>query len=78
MNETPKGETTMLGQQYQGQKWQGTAAEKKALMVNVAHLLNKLRGYADEVECPLTGAEEDTFWQFISTLPLNEQSSVIN
>jgi hypothetical protein len=65
-------------QQYQPTKFTGTAGEKRSLMVEVAHMLNRLRDVAEENGTPLTGREEEAFWKFISTLPADAQSSVIN
>lgn len=65
-------------QQFQGKKVKVTAAERRRIMLNAAHLLNKLRDYADEVGVPLKASEEDDFWNFIHLLPLDDQSSVIN
>ena len=65
-------------QQYQAKRFTGTTAERKQVLANVAHLLNKLRTVADEAGQPITGQDEDTFWKFISTLPAEVQSSVIN
>ncbi len=68
----------MMSQQYQGRKWKGTKEERRELMLEVAHMLNRLRSTAEEAEQPLTPREEEAFWAFIGTLPLNDQSSVIN
>ena len=65
-------------QQYQATTFKGTAKEKTAVLVEVAHLLNKLRYLADDSDTPLTNAEETTFWKLISILPRDAQSSVIN
>jgi hypothetical protein len=67
-----------LDNQYQPRKVKLTPAERRKLFENVGHLLNKLRSCADECDCPLTGAEEETFWTFIHTLPADDQSSIIN
>lgn len=65
-------------QQFEGKKAKVTASERHEIMVNAAHLLAKLRGYAEEAGCELSGKEEEDFWKFIRLLPAEDQSSVIN
>lgn len=65
-------------QQYKAKRFAGTSAERTAVMVDTAHLLNKLRTCADECGVKLTDREEEAFWKFISLLPAAAQSSVIN
>jgi hypothetical protein len=67
-----------MSQQFEGKKAKVTAAQRREIMRNAAHLLNKLRGYVDELGMELTAAEEEAFWKFIHILPVDDQSSVIN
>lgn len=67
-----------MTQQYQPTTFKGTPADRRKLMVDVACLLVRLRSTAEDAGEPLTGREEDAFWRFISTLPKDSQTSVIN
>jgi hypothetical protein len=68
----------MAAQVYEGRREKLTAKERRQVNLNAAHLLNKLRALADEFGEPISGREEEAFWKFINSLPVDDQSSVIN
>lgn len=65
-------------QNYQARKFNGTAADRRKVMEDAGHMLNRLRSVAEEAGQPLTTTEEEAFWNYIHILPLNTQSSIIN
>lgn len=67
-----------MSQQFTPRKFEGTTKQKMDLLANVGHLLNKLRGNKCSFDEDWTADDEETFWQFISLLRQNDQSSVIN